>query len=577
MATAAAPGRLIRTRHALRPAMCAQAAARPMWLALLTAIALAAAALRLAPWLAIRPLHHDEALYGTWARLIASGQDPFLLVPWVDKPPLTIYLIAGSFRLFGVSELALRLPGMVAGLLTVWATYGLALKMDVAACCVQGAAPRWMKSPRSGIEAVRKPPLRSAGFSPWELDRLKPRLQPQAAAFSGQRAALLAAALVALSPFAVLFAPTAFTDPWLTLWLVIAAWAALSERPLVAGLVAGLAVASKQQGVLVIPLVLALLIARGANVRRTLGQVALAVLGFALVFCPLTWWDSLRWHNRPSFWERSLDTYGGLGLAAPAAWSGRAAAWAEPLGYLFGTPVLSALVLGLALWGGLSRARPRAILALYTAGYLLLHVVVTFHPWDRYLLPILPLVCVLAAQGWRSAVDVAQSAGLRWQRTPQSGGFRYKRGLTAVALAAIIGYAAWLGAAGRIPVGSDYGAYRGVDRAAAALAALPADAVIYHRSLGWHLDFYLFNAPQERRWYDGAQKLADDAGRTASAEPGRPQWLVLPAWETPAAEDLRVLLATRDLRLVTEQQVVLAGGQVAFTLYRLAPLAGGGS
>ncbi len=559
MATAARTRRFTPTGHDLRAwlrttwaRICVWALARPAWLAL-AVITAVAAALRLTPWLAVYPLHHDEALYGTWARLIATGQDPLLLTPWVDKPPLSIYLSAASFRLFGVSELALRLPGMIAGLLTIWATYCLALRLDGAACCAPGQVP--------------------------------------ASGFSRQRAALLAAALVALSPFAVLFAPTAFTDPWLALWLVVAAWAALAERSLIAGLAAGLAVASKQQGVLVIPLVLALLIGRGAGLRQTLRQAALAVLGFALVFGPLIWWDSLRWHNRPSFWDRSLATYGGLGLAAPAAWPGRAAGWLEPLGYLFGTPTLSALILGLAALGSATRARPKTILGLYVASYLLLHVVVTFHPWDRYLLPILPLICALAAQGgvtalhWllsrtseRTRMNMADhrkpgaSAPVRARPRP----IRVILSGMAIALTAISVYATWLGAAGRIPVGSDYGAYRGVDRAAAALAALPADAVIYYRSLGWHLDFYLFDAPQERRWYDGAQKLATDAGRTARAEPARPQWLVLPSWETPSAEDLRVPLAVHGLRLIAGPQIALPDGPAAFTLYRLAPLTGEG-
>ena len=82
---------------------------------------LVAAILRILPWLANYPLHHDEALYGYWARLIASGQDPLLLTPWIDKPPLTLYLLAASSAAFGASELALRLPGMIAGLLTVLA------------------------------------------------------------------------------------------------------------------------------------------------------------------------------------------------------------------------------------------------------------------------------------------------------------------------------------------------------------------------------------------------------------------------------------------------------------------------
>ena len=169
---------------------------------------LVAIILRIIPWLTNYPLHRDEALYGYWAQLIASGRDPLLLSPWVDKPPLVLYLLAADIRAFGASELALRLPGLIASLLLVLVTFGFARRAY------------------------------------------------------GVRVALIAAGLLTLSPFAILFAPTAFTDPWLALWLVAAAWAALARRPFLAGLLLGLAVASKQQGVLGVPLVFALLICR---------------------------------------------------------------------------------------------------------------------------------------------------------------------------------------------------------------------------------------------------------------------------------------------------------------------------
>ena len=169
-------------------------------------ILVVAAVLRAIPLFANYPLHHDEALYGFWARLIMSGRDPLLLTAWVDKPPLVIYALAGSLKLLGVSELALRLPGMIVSLATLVCTYGLAARV-------------------------------------YE-----------------RRTALMAAVLLAGSPFAILFAPTAFTDPWLTLWLVAAAWAALAGRSFLAGIALGLAVASKQQGVLGVPLIVALLL-----------------------------------------------------------------------------------------------------------------------------------------------------------------------------------------------------------------------------------------------------------------------------------------------------------------------------
>ncbi len=616
--------------------------------ALLSALlTLAGVLLRLVPWLTRYPLHRDEALYGAWARLIASGTDPLLLTAWIDKPPLVIYALAGSLKAFGVSELALRLPGMLASALTVPLTCGLARRAY------------------------------------------------------GARTAMVAGLLIAVAPFAILFAPTAFTDPWLTLWLVAAAWAALAGRSFWAGLALGLAVASKQQGVLAAPLVIALLAFVGGQEAGGRGQgtgdrrisesanqqisesanpihnlqypipnpkseirnpkstiprrLLAAALGFAAVFAPLVWWDSLRWASRPSFWDRGLTTYGGLALAPLAWWPERAVDWGRQLGYLFGLPAVSALLLGLAAVPGLragtellrnrqtpSEEVPQTItesphhlvtvspchrvtvdllLTAYVLGYLALHFLFTFQPWDRYLLPLLPLVAVLAARGltltwpllerWngRGVVTDEDAAGAvvrrarksrsRWNWQPcfpgesappaprlrgepgppprlRGSGGAILRKVLAAGLALAIGYGAWLGVAGKLPVGSDHGAYAGLDRVIALLRGQPADAVIYHRWLGWHYDFYLFDAPQERRWWGSEWKLADAAARTALAEPGRPQWLALPSWEDEAGNAVRTALASRGLELAERARTYRPDGSRSFTVYQIVPTRGRG-
>ena len=491
------------------------------------ALIVAAVALRGIPWLANYPLHRDEALYGYWARLIASGSDPLLLTTWIDKPPLVIYLIAASLRTFGTNELALRLPGMAAGLLTLAATYALAKR------------------------AYDRP------------------------------VAWLAVALLTLSPFAILFAPTAFTDPWLTLWLVIAAWAALGGRAFGAGLALGLAVASKQQGLLGAPLVLALLAAQVSDHPRPwrhLGRsFGAALLGCAVIFIPVIYWDSLRWSNRPSFWDRSLMTYGGLGVAAPADWPRRAVEWGAQLALLFGLPALSALMLGGAAavgvrgamrWAAERRAttgaklahRVDVVLAAYVLGYLALHTVITFQVWDRYLLPLAPLVCVLAARGFAGAIHLPNPA------LPRRAGL-----VSATVLALALVYAAGLGTTGRLPVGSDHGAYAGLDQVVTTVRQQPADAVVYHQCLGWYFDFYLFDAPQERRWWDSGWKLASDAFQTAQQTPARRQWVILAAWEAPQADEIRLALTSKGLALVETDRIRRPDGTQSFTLYRIMP------
>ena len=211
--------------------------------------------------------------------------------------------------------------------------------------------------------------------------------------------------------FAIQFSPTAFTDPWLVVFMLAACWAALAGRSLLAGLAVGLAVASKQQGLLVIPPALALLALEQTQREgrfRPLHFLAHALIpalfGFGLIFVPVTWWDSLRWEKRPSFWDRSLTTYGGLHVVGVALWPRRMAEWTGPLRYLFGPPVVTALIGGLAALAGIASFRRGGstldrLLAAYVAGFLTLHVVISFQPWDRYLLPLTPFVALLAARG----------------------------------------------------------------------------------------------------------------------------------------------------------------------------------
>jgi hypothetical protein len=319
-----------------------------------------------------------------------------------------------------------------------------------------------------------------------------------------------------------------------------------------------------------------------------------ALLGFALIFLPVIYWDSLRWATRPSFWDRSLTTYGGLTLAAPTLWLDRAAGWSEQIGYLFGLPLLTMLMLVLALAAGArdwrarragrrshdqsrqkgrasSRIPPSALILAYLAGYAVLHFFVTFQPWDRYLLPLLPFICVLAARGiqvaWRWAGRA--TTGLPW--CPMNPG-RLMHSAMAAAFVVLFAWSSWLGVSVRLPVGSDHGAYFGLDRLSEYLATQPADAVIYHRWIGWHFDFYLFDAPQERRWWGSGWKLADDATAVYREAPNRSQWLVLPGWRDEAAAEVRLALASRKLALAEAKSIHRPDHSRAFTVYRIVPV-----
>jgi hypothetical protein len=152
-----------------------------------------------------------------------------------------------------------------------------------------------------------------------------------------------------------------------------------------------------------------------------------------------------------------------------------------------------------------------------------------------------------------------------------------------------------MGVSGRLPVGSDHGAFDNLDRVVAFVRSRPANALVYHHSLGWYFDFYLFDAPQERPWWENGWKLADLANRVArddSANPANPakgvglrgaglrgaglraqreQWLVLTGSEDPSTEGIPLALAGWGLVLREEQSINRRDRTRAFTIYQIVP------
>ena len=70
-------------------------------------------------------------MFSTWALKIARGENLLLTGVPVDKPPLLIYLTALSFFVFGQSELAARVPNLIASVISVPLLYQLARGLNV--------------------------------------------------------------------------------------------------------------------------------------------------------------------------------------------------------------------------------------------------------------------------------------------------------------------------------------------------------------------------------------------------------------------------------------------------------------
>ncbi len=485
------------------------------------------------------PLREDEAVYGYWA-LHAWFEDPNFLTVWPDKPPLFLWALAAALRAFGTDAAGARLLNI-------------------------------------GLSTLTIPVVAATARALW-----------------GERAGLLGALAMALSPFAIGFAPTAFTDPMLVLAGSLALLLALRGQSFWAGLWLGVAIMTKQQGMLYVPLIAGALMLVPRASARPLGVAVLRFLGgLLLVVLPLLYWDSLRWAVAPSPWDLGVRNYGTLALAPPALWPARLAAW---------LPLLWELAASWAVWLGLGLlwllghmgghatttvtprhvamiegrparqlastmpalgARPQALMwawpqswtwvRLWSAGFIALHVVSTVAIWDRYLLPLTPILALLTAK----LLDDALGRRLAREQVP----------VVLIALLLLLP-PAWSAAQGSRPVGGDRGAYAGYDQALAWLdqevtATGAPRAVLYHQSLGWHHQFYLYDqlrsGQYELRWFPSAVYLADNAAKT----PARPLYIIQPEWARP-----RDLDAHLRMRGVTPAPRFRAGTMTVYELQR---------
>lgn len=566
------------------------------------------ALVRLAP-MATNRFHQDEALYSTWALHIATGRDTLLNGFPVDKPPLFLYTLALFFKLFGPSEVTARLPGVLASTASMALVYYLARRLY------------------------------------------------------GHPTALAAAVLMAFSPFNILFAPTALTDPLLVALVLAALCLAVEGRWTWAGVMAGLATATKQQGLLFLPLIVGVgLIGTAAEAGRvsenSLGSViarspsallridsatkqslleslrllrsarndtpkdmttALPAvfqtrwrayvlndgphfsLGFLAAVVPAILWDLAR-SQRPGFLQQSAISYGGLAWVAPSQWLGRAQRWVDLLWYVTASrPLNFLLVIGvplLLLYGFLRRRHEKETFADATLTgfgflFLALHLVLDFPIWDRYLLGLVPIVLLLLARvlwracdglvalalvGWTqlslhlpplrspflsNAPSPKIGGGLGWGLERKGVGGMVRALVVPLFLAATLYRPAQDAANSRFPIGGDQGAYQGIETVADYFRGnVGAGATLYHRWLGWHLAFYMFNYPYDFQWYDSPQQLADHATKVTG-----PRYLVVPSWKSVTEE--KVALGEKGLSLHPIYQTYRRDGSVSFTVYRV--------
>ncbi len=532
-----------------------------------------------------QPFHHDEALYATWALEIASGKNVWLAETPIDKPPLFLYTLAGSMWLLGPTETAARLPSLLATAVIVGLTFWLGRK------------------------------LYGAGVG------------------------LLAAWLVALSPFTILFAPTAFTDPLLVVLVLASGVAAAYGRTGWAGLWLGLAIATKQQGLFFGPLVVGLIVVTGGRQQvagdrsqvagrrsqvasgkwqvasgrsqvagrrskvtgdrsqvasgrwqvpggkwrasrftlhaprsslHTLRFTRYALLTFLLMLLltliPLFIWEAARCQS-PGLWQLSLANYGGL-TANAGGFSERWLGFVELLQYGTASPFLNTLFLvglPLLLLYDLWQIRPTPskkhhpsqptnqptappyfdwLLFLFSLAYLLGHAWLSFQVWDRYLLGLIPLLALLLARVLLWPWSILKEHWLNRRPNFQSPAALVTALLLGGLLITTMSRPAQDAVNGRYPLGSHSQALHGIDQIVAYLQGhIGANHTLYHRWLGPHWRFYLWDYPYDLQYWQSPEELA------ARAKPGH--LIAFPSWQSDTLARLALAGAGLELRELT--------------------------
>ncbi|MEH2412500.1 ArnT family glycosyltransferase [Nostoc sp.] len=130
---------------------------------------------------------HDEGLYASRARLMFDSGN--WIAPWEKahhKTPGPYWLIASSYKLFGISDTSARLPSMIAGIFSLWLVYEigkimLGKKLAWLAAAILSVESLWLQYSRLSTPDV--PMVLLVLLAIWSL--IKTELHPKYCYFWG--------------------------------------------------------------------------------------------------------------------------------------------------------------------------------------------------------------------------------------------------------------------------------------------------------------------------------------------------------------------------------------------------------
>lgn len=409
--------------------------------------------------------HPDEALFATFARHAAVNGDWLFSGP-LDKTPLALYAQGLSMTLTGVvtnpagvldlspraGEISARIPALLAGL--VFVAVMLRIGRDLGGRSTPGI---WV-----GL-------------------------------------------LAACSPVLIGFSGSAFTDMLMLALGVAAALACLRRRWLLGGILLGLAFLCKQQGVLMAPLCLILPYALN---RLTLRGCVRFAVGAGLGLVALLAWEAVR--AAPV----NVLALAAANNAPDMARIAQPGAFFWPLRYLLGllggTTAVFILLIPISfairlLTGRRDRALGlEGLLLAWLMVYVVGHVLAGANTYDRYVLPIMPVLILLSV---RAGMWIHGVIAFRLMRQEAE--------LAAVAIAFALIVSAVDASSGRFGYGGETTSFpdaAGIAPVADFLNSQHVAAVVYDHWLNWQLGYYMGEWSDKRRvYYPEPDALVRDA------------------------------------------------------------------
>ena len=500
--------------------------------------------------------HVDEAWFSTFSRN-ATVYGDWMLSGALDKPPVSIYASALSMHFtashvdeLGVidvpliqGEFASKLPNTLSGVVLIALVYTLTIHL-----------------------------------------------------YHDRVTALVAMLFSAISPYMIAYSASAFTDQLMLVFMVASLVALSRNRLFWVGILLGLSFASKQQALAYLPLLAGMW---WLLPHRRLSQIKNFALGFGVILALLMLWDQAR-PETSIFTLMSVNGQPKLDNLFPTLGDlpDKLGIWWGYWGAMFGHWLTTGLVIVAGAIYAVFNFNPtpalltrrqgvnyqvyryHALLLAYCLLFMLVYGVLNFNTFNRYLLPIIPLLGITGAKGivwmWRKQtpplnplpasregtfapvesgqlVSIQQSTSKRYNANI-SNMLRY---LAILIFTLII----VINLSTHLDIGRDVDNPDGIMALAEFINDKPLGTIVYDHWLGWEMGYYLGAWTDKRSvYYPDAQIFGEDA----PLNPDRaPRYFI--------AESIQPINAWLDTIQSTDFTVSLVYENAGYVAYELIP------